>query len=104
MYKSLVRVHRLGEMKLPVELLVMFDNGEKEFRTWDGKASSHEFVFTGSRKIVWAQIDPYNKNMLDINLLNNSKTTKQEEKPLWRFFVKFLFLIQNVLQSFTVFV
>jgi len=98
-YESKVILKRKGEVKMPIEILVHFDNGKEITKTWDGKARSYELKFKSSAKIEWAKIDPENKILIDVNLANNSYTLKQDSKPMWKYTVKFLFWLQNIIQS-----
>jgi hypothetical protein len=100
-YKSKIIVHRIGEVKLPVEILVHFDNGKEVFEKWDGQSRTREFKYEGKNKIIWAKIDPFNKIPLDINIVNNSLTTGQESGVFVKYAAKFLFWVENVMLSFS---
>jgi len=99
-YQSKVLVQRLGEVIMPVELLVRFENGDTSVVHWDGKARTHEFTFNKEFKIVWAKIDPDQKIQIDVNLTNNSMTLAPTRSAIWKVFFKFLFWIQNMIQFF----
>ena len=59
-----------------------------------------EFLeFTGNTKVISAQIDPDQKNLLDININNNSLSIKNDPVTLWKFTIKFMFWIQNLFQT-----
>ena len=103
LYESKVILHRLGEVIMPVEVLIHFTNDEELIKTWDGRSRSKEFVFERPEKIEWAQIDPGNKIMIDINLMNNGRTTKPEKLTFWKYATKFLFTLQNAMQIFSLF-
>jgi len=75
-YTSTVILHRLGEINVPVEIEVKYENGEQQLFNWDGKDRSSEIVIYTKSKIISATIDPNRKISLDKNLLNNSLTTK----------------------------
>lgn len=98
-YESKVILKREGEVIMPVEILVHFSNGDEITKTWDGKARTHELKFKSNAKIEWAKIDPENKILIDVNLANNTYTLKQDSKPIWKYAVKFLFWLQNIIQS-----
>lgn len=100
-YKSIIIVHRIGEVKLPVEVLVHFNNGKEVIEKWDGQTRTKEFKYEGKNKIIWAKIDPFNKIPLDINVVNNSLTTEPESGVFVKYAVKFLFWAQNVMLSFS---
>lgn len=97
-YESRILVSRLGEVKMPLDVLVHFDNGKEVREHWDGQARWKEFTYNGPEKAVWAKVDPDDVLAIDINVINNSKTTEPISQPLWKYTAKFLFWIQNVLQ------
>lgn len=84
LYTSIAKLERIGEVTLPIEVLIHFDNGDEILETWDGKAKYRDFEYTGSRKIQWVKIDPGYKNKMDVNLVNNSMTTIPKKTSLHR--------------------
>ncbi len=72
LYESEVILYRLGEIKLPVEVLLVFENGEEELYFWDGMERSTSIKVKKTHKVIGAVIDPEHKIDLDINHLNNS--------------------------------
>ncbi len=100
LYNSEVIAYRVGEVKLPVEVLIHFADGKEKFVKWDGKNRFHKFEFKNKAKVVWAKVDPYRKILLDMNLQNNSLTTKPETSVINKYTVKVLFWLENVMLSF----
>ncbi len=98
-YESHVVVHRLGEVKLPVEVLVHFDNGKEVLENWDGQARTVEYKYDGKSKVVWAKVDPSYKIPLDVNLINNTLTTEPENGVFDKYATQILFWVQNVMLS-----
>ncbi len=103
-YETKVILKREGELILPVEVLIHFEDGQEITKEWDGKSRTIEFRFLSNSKIEWAQIDPENKILLDVDPANNSITLKPETNPIWKYTVKFLFWLQNIIQSVVWFV
>lgn len=103
-YKSSVVIHRLGEVVMPQEVLIHFEGGEEITETWNGKSRTKEFSYEKPEKIIRAIIDPENKIMLDINLQNNSLAIKPQKTVFRKYMIKFLFLMQNILQDFAIFI
>ena len=103
LYDSKVIIHRLGEVIMPIEILIHFDNGDEALETWDGKARTKEFSFERTEKIEWAKVDPDEKIKIDINMLNNGKTVNPETKVASKYMVNFLFYLQNILQTLVFF-
>jgi len=98
-YRSTVRVSRLGEVCLPVEVLVRFENGEEQLERWDGRSRTMEFSYRRPQKIASACVDPARKLLLDINVINNSRSVSSADAALRRIGLRVLFWIQNLLQS-----
>jgi len=80
MYLSKVQVRRLGGFKFPVEIEVIFENGEKIHETWDGRDYWKKYQYIKPSKLVSATLDPEFKVPLDINWYNNSRTVKEQKK------------------------
>jgi len=98
-YESKVILKRDGEVVMPVEVLIHFEDGQEITKTWSGAERTFEFKFYTNSKIAWAQIDPENKILIDVNLANNSLKLKPDTLPIWKYTVKFLFWIQNIIQT-----
>ncbi len=96
---SKVEVQRKGDWVFPVEILVTFEDGSTQILNWSGEEGTKIFEFSGNLKIVSAQIDPQQKIGLDIDWNNNSLTLKPEKSPCWKYAVKAIFWVQNLLQT-----
>ena len=103
-YENKVIVRKLGEVVMPVEVLIHFENGREVLKNWDGKERTFTFKFKSGSKIDWVKIDPENKILIDVNLANNHTVIKQNTKPMKKITVKFLFWLQNIIQSIIWFV
>ena len=99
-YNSKVIIHRAGEIKLPIEVLIHFKNGEEILETWDGQERTKIFRYKNSSKVTWAKIDPKNKIALDVNIKNNSLIIEPNKTITQKYTAKFLFWIENVMLSF----
>ncbi len=100
-YKSGVVLYRTGEVKLPVEVLIHFDDGKEILENWNGLARTAEFKYEGRSKVVWAKVDPANKIPLDINIVNNSLTTETESGMFAKYTAKVLFWLENAMLTFS---
>jgi hypothetical protein len=96
-YASRVIVSRLGEIRLPTTVLVHFENGDEVREPWDGQGRWIDFKYRRPERISWAKVDPDTLLVIDVNLNNNSKTMDPPTAPIWKYTVKFLFWIQNIL-------
>jgi len=102
-YDSKVVLERLGEVIMPEEVLVHFSNGEEITEKWDGRARTKLFSYKRPEKVEWARIDPDNKILIDINLQNNSMTSKPSKSVLWKYTLKYLFALQNMMLNLSLF-
>ena len=93
-FTSKAMLERLGEITLPVDVLIHFDNGEKVVEKWDGKSRYKDFTYSGTRKIDWVKIDPDYKIKMDVNFINNSMTMNPDRKPVRRMTDKLISLMQ----------
>jgi len=98
-FKSSVVVERLGDMTMPMEILIWFEYGHKVVEQWDGTATMKEFSYEGTRKIVCAEIDPQHKIFLDKNFLNNSYTSKPNLSGVRKYVNEFMFWMQNAMEG-----
>lgn len=103
-YLATTVLHRVGEMKFPIEILIQFDDGSHILENWDGQARTHAFVYEGSRKIECVEIDPERKIYIDKTFLNNSLTTGTQRRSVRKYFSQFLNWVQNSMQSMSVFI
>ncbi len=103
-YKSTVILHRLGEVKLPLEILVHFDDGHQETYQWDGKDRSSEITQTSTRRIISVEIDPEQKIYLDNNFLNNSLTIEKNHSGIRALSARFISGFQHILETISLLV
>lgn len=100
-YISNVKIQRLGEVMLPVEVLVHFESGKEVMENWDGKAKYKTLRYEGADQVIWAEVDPDRKIVMDINFVNNSYTLEPDMVPVKRFIRKVSVLMQFLLQFVT---
>jgi len=99
-FNSEVTIHRVGDIKLPVEVLIHFEDGTRVLKKWNGKARTKTYIFKNKPKVNWVKLDPNYKITLDVNLANNSLTVKPRKAILEKYTAKFLFWIENIMLSF----
>ena len=100
-YTSKVILERLGEMTLPVEVQINFEDGKSVLEYWNGADRSIAFTYSGETKIVSAIIDPEKKIDMDKNFINNSMAEEVQVTGIRKYFVNFLLGAQEALQSLT---
>jgi Peptidase family M1 domain len=98
-YNSFVWLHRKEDFVMPVEVEVVFDNGEKIREHWDGKSRWTRFAYQKKAKVVSAEIDPDHKILIDRNQFKKSRTDEPNEKPGHKLSNYFLFITQCVGQA-----
>jgi len=94
LFTATAQLERIGEVMLPVDVLIHFSNGDEVLEKWDGKERYKDFEYTGYREIKWVKIDPEFKIRMDVNYINNSMTTEPQKAPLHRLANKILSFIQ----------
>lgn len=102
-YESKVNIERPGEVIMPQEVLIHFSNGEEITENWDGRSRTRQFIYKKPEKVEWARIDPENKILVDINLQNNSRMTKPPKTVFWKYALKYLFALQNMMLNLSFF-
>jgi len=102
-YISKVLLYRLGEVKVPQEIMVMFEDGSSEMHQWNGLERAYELIVPGYKKITSVQLDPHRKIYLDNNFVNNSYSLKTEDKGVKRLSAIILTGLQHIAESLTMF-
>jgi hypothetical protein len=90
LFTSTVELERPGDIMLPVDVLVHFDNGDEKLEHWDGKARYMDYSYQGKSKVDWVKIDPEYKIRMDINYINNSMSLEPDRNPARRLSGKLL--------------
>ncbi|MGI5913840.1 MAG: M1 family metallopeptidase [Bacteroidales bacterium] len=98
--ESTIFLSNKGDLCLPVEVLVGFDDGTEVVEQWNGKGEYKELTFSGEKKVEWTKIDPDYKNRLDIDFINNSMSLKRDKIPIRRITDKIMMVIQFFLFAF----
>ncbi|MCH8326821.1 MAG: M1 family metallopeptidase [Bacteroidetes bacterium] len=100
-YRSSFLISRLGDAIMPTEIAVHFSDDTDTLIIWNGKALNKNFTFIGKNKIEWVKLDPNNKNLMDINIINNSLSVRKETTVINKYTTKFLFWVENLMLSFS---
>ncbi len=94
LYTAVAMIDRVGEVMLPVEVLIHFTNGDEVLEVWDGRERYKDFTYTGFRQIEWVKIDPDYKIAMDVNMVNNSLSESPSRTPVRRIANKLLAFFQ----------
>jgi aminopeptidase N len=99
-YRTNVVVRRYGEATFPVDVLVVFDNGERVTERWDGQDRWKLYAYSREARAVSAQVDPNRVLLLDVNYTNNSKTLQpQTGRAATKWSLKWMVWLQDCLLS-----
>jgi hypothetical protein len=93
-YRSVVKVRRLGEFVFPVELEVVFADGERIRETWDGKDLWKKYEYVRPARLASATVDPEGKIPLDVDMTNNSRTVEARMSGVAKLSARILFWSQ----------
>jgi hypothetical protein len=79
-WRSEVVIHRKGEMVLPPEVRVVFDDGSERRERWDDDGSRrwHRYTYETPKPVRYAEI---NRVPLDVSRLNDGKLRKPDGGP-----------------------
>ncbi len=94
-YASRVVVYRHGSLELPVDIELIFEDGSRERRHWDGHGFTHNVDHAGPSPIVAVNVDPEQRILLDDDLTNNWRSTTGTPAP--RAFERALYAAQLLL-------
>ena len=89
----------LGEVRMPVEVRVVFADGSETEETWDGQYRWARFRYPG-RKVVRAEVDPHGKLAIDIDPSNNAWVDDNgaARRAADKWAARFLFWLQNLFE------
>jgi hypothetical protein len=102
-YQTEVLLKRSGEVKIPVEVLIELEDGQKIEKVWDGKERCHRLELETKSQIKSATVDPENKIVLDINVNNNSLTIRSQDLAIFELCSQYLFWMETLIQWITSF-
>ncbi len=102
-YRTEVLIRRLGEVKIPVDILVVFADGSETREQWDGQYRWKRFTYEGQAEIKSAVVDPDFKLVIDVNRTNNSTTVEPNRLAPWKWVSNWMLWLQHAMEVFTVF-
>lgn len=94
---SVVRVRRRGEVVLPVEVELQFEDAPPERRQWDGRERWVLYEVTGPHRLVAVVVDPDERLVLDVNRLNNARRVRADHGAAAYWGVRWTFWLQTLL-------
>jgi len=104
-YRTTVVVRRHGEAVFPVDVLVVFKNGDKVRERWDGRDRWKMYVYDRGSQAGHAIVDPDRVLLLDVNYTNNSRTlSPQAGEASTKWMYKWMMWLQDLLITYAFFV
>jgi hypothetical protein len=99
-FRSIVVVRRFGEATFPIDVRVIFDDGERVIEHWDGTERWKSYSYVRPASVVSAEVDPDRVLLLDVNYTNNSKTLRPStSKASTKWALKWMVWLQDCLLS-----
>ncbi|MEW5844471.1 MAG: M1 family metallopeptidase [Bacteroidota bacterium] len=77
--------------------VALYTDKDTLYQKWDGKDLWYIMRFHTTNEVIGAEIDPFRKNLLDINFANNSYTTHEQIGASLSISMRWFFWIQNAL-------
>jgi hypothetical protein len=96
-FRSEVTVRRLGGLRAPVEVEVVFEGGERRIARWDGQGDWQRFTFGSPFRVASARVDPRGVLALDRIGSNNGRSLEADHRPAARHGARVLLWLQHVL-------
>ncbi len=103
-YLTEVVVARNEGARLPVDILLVFEDGSEIRERWEGETRWKRFKFESNQRLRHAQVDPEHKLLLDINPVNNSmwlpSALRESDPPtVVKWASKWFFWVQNLMET-----
>jgi len=100
-YKVEVVVERRGEVRMPVDIAVGFDDGSETRQSWDGRDRWYRIEMTSRQRAEYAIVDPDGRLALDANRLNNSRMRSPGTRGIVRLAGRWGLWVQSALHLVT---
>lgn len=97
-WRSKVLLRRRGEIALPVEIELRFEDAPAERLSWDGAERWKRIEIVRPHKLLSATVDPEDALLLDVNRLNNARRLESDTKVAASWGMRFLVALQQALQ------
>ncbi len=105
LYRTEVVVRRNGGGVFPVDVLLVFEDGEEIRDSWDGRYRWIKFIEERPAKLSYAVVDPDFILLLDTNRTNNSRLREsQATLPTVKWTTRWTLWLQDFLATFGFFV
>lgn len=100
-YRTEVIIERRGEVRVPVDIAVTFEDGVQTRESWNGLDRWYRIDITSTHQAAYAVVDPENKLPLDVNRLNNSRMRTPGTRGIVRLAGRWGLWLQGALLALT---
>lgn len=100
-YRVEVIVERRGTVRMPVDIVVVFEDGSETHESWDGEERWHRLEIISTEMADYAIVDPDNELPLDVNRLNNSRMNVPGTRGVIRLASRWGMALQGLLHLLT---
>ncbi len=101
-WDSAVTVVRRGDVAMPVDVLLRFENGHVYRSHWDGEGRWIKFRSEAGPRLLEAVVDPDEKILLDVDRTNNGLRPEPDLRAATRWTARAVFWVQNMIDFMTV--
>ncbi|MFY9550422.1 MAG: M1 family metallopeptidase [Thermoanaerobaculia bacterium] len=101
-YASVATIVRRGDVAMPVDVLLRFENGSTYRSRWDGQARWKRFRVASGPRLLEAVVDPDEQVLLDADRTNNGRRTQDDPRAATRWTSRAVFWVQNLIDFMTV--
>jgi hypothetical protein len=100
-FRTTVVVRRYGEALFPVEIAVVFRDGQKVTEHWNGRDRWKAFTYERPAQADYVVVDPARTLLLDVNYTNNSYSTRpQTGAASQKWMLKWMVWLQDALLTY----
>jgi Peptidase family M1 domain len=94
-YATTVMVRRRGEVALPVEVNLVFEDAPAERHVWDERDRFFRYELRRPERLLVARLDPDRKIPLDVSELDNSRRVDGDSRAAAHWTIRWLFWVQQ---------
>ena len=98
-YRNEVLVRRIGDVHIPVEVSIVFEDGSEIREVWDGQYRWKKFIYESPHRLERAVIDPDHKLVIDLDRTNNSKILTPNKLAPIKWVSNWLVWLQHALET-----
>lgn len=77
--------------------VALYTDKDTLYQKWSGEERWKRFLFRTRNKVLGAELDPFRKNIMDLNYANNSYTVNEQYGGSINLSLRWLFWIQNLI-------